>query len=205
MDKVRSAIEAVLFAAGECVPVDRLSLVLGVDREVILDTAASLAEEYEQSGRGIRLLFLNGSLQLCSAPEFSELISRTLETRKPAMLSQPALEVLAVIAYYQPVTRAMVERIRGVDCTFTLSSLLQKGLIEITGKLDAPGRPALYSTTDAFLRVMNISSLEQLPPLPAITDSEGIKKLQEQIQMLKMNETAEQLSITELEETSKEG
>ena len=202
MDKVRSAIEAVLFAAGECVPVDRLSLVLGVDREVILDTAASLAEEYEQSGRGIRLLFLNGSLQLCSAPEFSELISRTLETRKPAMLSQPALEVLAVIAYYQPVTRAIVERIRGVDCTFTLSSLLQKGLIEITGKLDAPGRPALYSTTDAFLRVMNISSLEQLPPLPAITDSEGIKKLQEQIQMLKMNETAEQLSITERKEVS---
>lgn len=204
MDNVKSAIEAVLFAAGESVPVDRLSLVLGIETGVVLENAEALSREYEQDGRGIRLLFLDGSLQLCSAPDYSGLISSVLETRRPAMLSQPALEVLAVVAYYQPVTRAFVDRIRGVDCSYTISSLLQKGLVEISGRLEAPGRPALYSTTDAFLRVMNISSLDSLPPLPAISDSEGLKKLQDQIQMLRMNEAAEQLSISEMNDTSKE-
>lgn len=198
MDNIKSALEAVLFASGECVPIDRLSLVFGIGSDAVLENARQLAAEYVQQNRGIRLLILDGNVQLCSAPDYSGLISSVLETRKPAMLSQPALEVLAIIAYYQPVTRAMIERIRGVDCSYTVSTLLQKGLIRISGRLEAPGRPSLYSTTDVFLRVMNIGNLEELPPLPAIADSEGLKKLQDQIQMLKMNETAEQLIMSEI-------
>ncbi len=179
------ALEAVLFASGEPVPVARLSLVFGVPEEDILVTADKLGEYYEKNGRGIRLLHLGGSLQLCSAPEHAKLIARVIEHRAAPKLSPSALEALAVIAYFQPVTRAYVEQVRGVDSSYTVSSLAEKGLIEPAGRLDAPGRPTLYRTTEAFLRVMGISSLDELPTLPDMSEADGLEKLQNAVEELK--------------------
>ena len=192
------ALEAVLFASGDPVPVARLSLVFGVPEEDIIVTAAKLAEYYESNARGRRLLRLGNTLQLCSAPEHAKTIAKVIEHRAAPKLSPSALEVLAIIAYFQPVTRAYVEQVRGVDSSYTVSSLAEKGLIEPCGRLDAPGRPTLYRTTEAFLRVMGITSLDELPTLPDMNEADGLEKLQEAVDKLKSR--GEQLEITELEE-----
>lgn len=181
---IRSAVEAILFAAGEPVPAARLSLVLGVSEDEIYAAAKSLSDEYSFDRRGIRLLRLDNDLQLCSSPEYAQLITKTLEQRKPPMLSQPALETLAVVAYFQPVTRAYIDQIRGVDSAYTVGVLLERGLIERCGKLDVPGRPSLLRTTDVFLRTMGISKLDELPVLPDITSGDGAQKLEEAIEKL---------------------
>lgn len=187
------ALEAVLFASGEPVPSARLSLVFGVPEEDIIDMAETLAREYEEQRRGVRLLRLGKSLQLCSAPEYAKLISKVIEHRAAPRLSPSALEALAIIAYFQPVTRAYVEQVRGVDSSYTVSSLAEKGLIEPAGKLEAPGRPTLYRTTEAFLRVMGVSSLDELPALPDMNETDGLEKLQDAVEKLKSR--GEQLEI----------
>lgn len=198
MNDICSAIEAILFAAGDSVPAARLSLVLGIDIEDVFSAAEELKNEYESSRRGIRLLRMGDKLQLFSAPEFAPHITKTLEQRRPPMLSQPALETLAVVAYFQPVTRAYIDQVRGVDSSYTVSVLLEKGLIKIAGKLDAPGRPALFKTTDAFLRTMGVEELSQLPKLPDMTSTEGIEKLQNSIQELKNAEIENQITFSEI-------
>ena len=202
---IASALEAILFAAGEPVPAARLSLVLGTDEEEILRTAGDLAESYRREERGLRILRLDGKLQMCSAPEYAPLITKTLEQRKPPMLSQPALETLAIVAYFQPVTRAYIDRVRGVDSSYTVSVLNERGLIEVCGRLDVPGRPSLFKTTDAFLRTMGLQDLSELPPLPDLSSSEGVEKLQHAIEELKNGVTPGQISLEEVEAASKEG
>ena len=200
-----SAIEAILFAAGDSVPIKRLSLVLEADEQVVSDTVDALAERYEKEERGMRILRLDDKAQMCSAPVFAAVISRCLETRKPPMLSQSALETLAIVAYFQPVTRAYIDRVRGVDSSYTVGVLVERGLIEISGRLEAPGRPALFRTTDVFLRTMGVSELSQLPPLPDLTGSEGVEKLQQAIDELQnAAETEDQLSLSEFTDPAKE-
>ena len=191
MTDLKSALEAVLFAAGESVPVGRLSLVFAVEQEDIMQAAKELSDEYDREGRGIRLLRMDNMLQLCSAPEYAQLIIKTLEQRKPPMLSQSALETLAIVAYYQPVTRAVIEKMRGVDSSYTISTLQDRGLIETCGKLEAPGRPTLYATTDAFLRVMGIETLQQLPPLPEVQGSEGTEQLRKSIEKIQEQDSGQ--------------
>ena len=198
MIDILSVIEAILFAAGESVPVARLSLILGVGEDEVLAAARELQEKYESEQRGMRILQLDDRLQMCSAPEFAPYISKVLEQRKPPMLSQPALETLAVVAYFQPVTRAYVEQVRGVDSSYTVSALCERGLIEECGRLEVPGRPAIFRTTDVFLRTMDISSLAELPPLPDMTNGEGIKKLQSAINKLQDPGLKEQISLSEV-------
>ena len=166
LKELEAALEGVLFAAGEPVGVERLCLGLEVDRATMDAVAQRLMDRYSYERRGIRLVRLDTSYQLCSAPEFAPYIRKTLENRKPARLSQPALEVLAVIAYYQPVTRAYVDQIRGVDSAYTVGLLLERELIEECGRLAVPGRPILYRTTKNFLRSFGLSSLEELPEMP---------------------------------------
>lgn len=191
--QLEAALEAVLFAAGEPVPAARISLVFGLPEEEVYAAAERLAAEYESAGRGIRLLRLDKKLQLCSAAEYAQLITKVIETRTAPRLSPSALEALAVVAYFQPVTRAYVDQVRGVDSSYTVSSLVEKGLIAPAGRLDAPGRPTLYRTTDAFLRVMGISSLDKLPSLPDMSATDGMEKLQSAIDALRGQ--GEQLSI----------
>ena len=198
MSDLNSALEAILFAAGDSVPIARLSLVLGIDESDIESCAKELQYVYEKEQRGMRILRLDDKLQMCSAPEYASFISKILEQRKPPMLSQPALETLAVVAYFQPVTRAYVEQVRGVDSSYTVSVLCERGLIEECGRLEVPGRPAVFRTTDVFLRTMGISSLEQLPKLPDISESEGMEKLQSAIEKLQNSGDGEQLSLVDI-------
>lgn len=183
--ELKAALEAIIFASGEPVPAGRISLVLGVPEAEVCSCAEALAEEYEREGRGFRLVRLDKSLQMCSAPQYAKAIARVIEHRAPPKLSPPALETLAVIAYFQPVTRAYVDEVRGVDSSYTVSSLVDKGLIEPSGKLEAPGRPTLYKTTEAFLRVMGVSELSELPKLPDMASTDGLEKLQGAIEALR--------------------
>lgn len=201
---ISAALEAILFAAGESVPLARLSLVLDTDEEELAHIAAELAERYEREGRGIRILRLGEKLQMCSDPDYAPFVIKALEQRRPPMLSQSALETLAIVAYFQPVTRAYIDRVRGVDSSYTVGALTERGLIEICGRLDAPGRPALFRTTDVFLRTMGISQLDQLPPLPDLTGSEGVEKLQQAIDELQNAAVQGQLSMSEVVDGAKE-
>ena len=203
MAELTSVLEAILFASGDSIPVARLSLVLGIGEEEILACADELAQRCESERRGIRLLRLDDSLQLCSAPEYAPYIARTLEQRKPPQLSQSALEALAIVAYFQPVTRAYIDQVRGVDSSYTVSTLLERGLVEVAGRLDVPGRPALLKTTDVFLRTMGLSSLEELPKLPDMSGGDGVLELQRRIEELQSG--GDQLSLDDLEKTEEPG
>ena len=139
-EELLSVIEAILFAAGDPVPASRIALVTGEETQTIVSAARELAAAYEENRCGMRLVQMNNLLQLCSAPEYADYIRRALEQRKPPKLSQPALEVLAIVAYFQPVTRAYIDQVRGVDSAYTVTTLLERGLIEACGRLDAPGR-----------------------------------------------------------------
>lgn len=197
INELKSAVEAILFAAGEPVPAARISLILSVSDDEVYDAAKSLSDEYSFNQRGIRLLRLGDKLQLCSSPEYAAAISKVLEQRKPPMLSQPALETLAVVAYFQPVTRAYIDQVRGVDSSYTVGVLIDRGLIEKCGRLEVPGRPSLLKTTDVFLRTMGISDLSELPELPDLSSTDGVKKLEDAIE--KLNTVgANQMQIEEI-------
>jgi len=170
--EIESIIESILFVSGEPVSQERIAAVLGISGYEVESAANRLRDKYSFERRGIRLVKLDNAIQLCSSSEFADYIRLALETRKPPQLSQPALEVLAVIAYFQPVTRAYIEQIRGVDSSYTVSILLDRDLIEARGRLAVPGRPIIYGTTPSFLRVFGLDSLHDLPELPPIPDSE---------------------------------
>lgn len=166
MKEIESAVEGILFASGDPVHIDRICIALEADRSTAERVLQNLMDHYAYDRRGVRLLHVEDTWQLCSAPDYAEVIRRAFEIRKPAKLSQPALEVLTVIAYYQPVTRAYVDQIRGVDSAYTVGLLLDRKLIEECGRLQVPGRPRLYRTTKNFLRSFHLHSLEDLPELP---------------------------------------
>lgn len=168
MNELEARLEAVLFASGDALSVERLANALGVTSEIIYETAESLSNQYDFDRRGIILVRMEDKLQLASRPDYADDIRRATESRRPPTLGPAALEVLTIVAYRQPVTRAFIEQLRGVDSGATVSSLADKGLIEEAGRLDVPGRPILYRTTDAFLRVFSIASLSDLPALPAL-------------------------------------
>ena len=161
--EIKRAIEAILFAAGDPVGVDRMALAIGAGRDQIEENLKALMDAYSFERRGMRIIRLEDAYQMVSAQELSEVITRALETRKPPKLSASALETLTVIAYYQPTTKAFVEQIRGVDSSYTISALLNKKLIEEQGRLTVPGRPILYGTTPDFVRTFGIASLDDLP------------------------------------------
>lgn len=193
VNELDCALEGILFAAGEPIGVERLCLALETSRAKIDAAAQRLMDRYDDERRGIRLLRMDTSYQLCSAPEYAGYIRKALETRKPAKLSQPALEVLAVIAYYQPVTRAYIDQVRGVDSAYTVSLLLERELIRECGRLAVPGRPILYQTTSNFLRSFGIASLEELPALPQ-SDQEGertARELEAKLERLRAGEASD--------------
>ena len=196
--ELESALEAILFASGEPVQVDRICVALDIDRPTVEQLLQKLMDYYAYERRGIRLLKIDDSWQLCSAPEYADFIRRALEQRKPPRLSQPALEVLAIVAYFQPVTRAYVDQVRGVDSAYTVTTLLERGLIEACGRLDAPGRPSLYRTSALFLRTMGMQSLDELPVLPDLSSDEGAEKLEQAISELRGR--GEQMELTDTEE-----
>lgn len=178
MKEIESAIEGILFASGEPVHVDRICVALEMDRPTVEQVLQRLMDYYSYERRGIRLLRIEDSWQLCSSPDHADVIRKAFEIRKPAKLSQPALEVLTIIAYYQPTTRAYVDQIRGVDSSYTMGLLQERKLIEECGRLQVPGRPHLYRTTKQFLRSFHLASLDELPEMPDL-GGEGQMRLSE--------------------------
>ena len=176
MKELEAAVEGILFASGEPVHIDRICLALDIDRRAAEQVLRRLGDYYSYERRGMRLLQMEDTWQLCSAPDYADIIRRAFEIRKSAKLSQPALEVLSIIAYYQPTTRAYVDQVRGVDSAYTVGLLLDRNLIEECGRLQVPGRPRLYRTTKNFLRAFHLTSLEDLPELPGM-EAEGQLRL----------------------------
>jgi segregation and condensation protein B len=174
LEAVTAAIEAILFAAGHPVEYERLSLVLGLSKTDVRSIVEAMSEEYnaKDSKRGLLLLTYPDSCQLATKEDFLPYIREALGIKRGGNLSASTLEALAVVAYNQPVTRSFVDAVRGVDSSYAMTSLIDKGLIESLSRLDAPGRPMLYTTTEKFLRVFGLSSLDELPeteltPAPA--------------------------------------
>ena len=165
-NSMAALLEAVLFACGEPIEISRLAAGLNLEKAAVREQLDAYAARLKRSDRGIELLFLGESVQLCSKKCFEDRIAAVVSARKNTPLSGAAMETLAIIAYNQPVTKSFVEQVRGVDCSGVIGSLTLKGLIEERGRLELPGRPLLYGTTDAFLRCLNIRSLADLPPLP---------------------------------------
>lgn len=163
--QAKAAIEAALFAAGYPVSFEKLAEALELSMIEISNLVADLQRDCAEEGRGIQLLNFGDSCQLCTKEEYIDKVRTALGIRQGGNLSKTSLETLAIVAYHQPVTKSYIEQLRGIDSTYSVNNLVEKQLIEVCGRLDAPGRPALYRTTDTFLRVFGITGLSELPPV----------------------------------------
>ena len=179
LQDIKSTVEGILFASGEPVSLERLCQVLEQDERTIEEVLHTLTDEYAFQRRGLLIVELDGRYQMCSAPEYAAQIRQALDLRKPPQLSPAALESLAIIAYFQPATKGVVEQIRGVDSAYTVNLLAERGLIEEAGRLNAPGRPVLFRTTERFLRCFGLKNLDDLPPLP---EREGERALAQELE-----------------------
>ncbi len=173
LKQYKAAIEAMLFAYAHPVSSASLAAVLEIETSVVDGLLNTISDELCAEDRGIALLHLEDKWQLCTKSEYQNYIKQVIDTRKNMPLSQAAMEVLAIIAYNQPVSRSFIEQVRGIDSSHTVHTLLQKSLIEEAGRLDLPGKPVSFRTTDVFLRTFGISSLEQLPSLHNADNSEN--------------------------------
>ncbi len=161
--EMEAIVEGLLFAAGDPVPVARIAEILDLDKSTAKRFLANMALKLQNSQRGILMREIDGSYQLCTRPEHFEYISRLVEPRQKQALSQAAFETLAIVAYNQPVTRARIEMIRGVNSDSSIATLIERNLIREAGRLDSPGRPMLYETTEEFLRSFGFKSVKDLP------------------------------------------
>lgn len=176
-----SAIEAVLFASGDPISIDRLSQTFEIKPEEVEKYIKELEKKYDEQGSGFYVVRLENTYQLVTREEFAPYIKTAFDIKRRTPLSPAALEVLAVIAYNQPVTRSFIEQVRGVDCSGVVSTLVEKGLIEERGRLELPGRPLLYGTTKTFLRSFSLNDLGDLPPLPK--DNPEVNDIGEQLEI----------------------
>ena len=188
MDNIKYAIEGILFAAGEPVRAAKLAVVLEKTIDEVEAAVAELKEEYNNDHRGFNIIDISDGYQICSRPEYYTYIREILGEQRNQPLSNAAMEALAIIAYKQPVTRGMVERIRGVNSDGCVNRLYERGLIEEAGRLDAPGKPILYRTTDTFLRCFGLRSPRDLPP---IDFKNIVPELEEYGEQLSMEDTDE--------------
>ncbi len=166
IEYARAALEAVLFAGGEPIEASRLAQALELKEEAIHSLAAVLSEYYDKNGSALQVMRLGSTYQITTRAEYAEPIRNALEIKRNAPLSNAAMEVLTIIAYNQPVTKGFVERVRGVDSSSTVNTLVERGLLEEAGRIEVPGRPVTYRTTPQFLRCFGLQTLVELPPLP---------------------------------------
>lgn len=178
--EIQAILEGILFAAGDAVELERLADIVDVDKKSLREILGKMIEDYNYSRRGIHIIRMDDSYQMCTRGEYFEYISRLAEPPRKQNLSNAALEVLSIVAYKQPVTRSSIEHIRGVNCDYIVNRLIERNFIEEKGRLDAPGRPILFGTTQHFLRSFGISALQELPEFDSLgqTIEEG-----EQIEM----------------------
>lgn len=172
MSELTSAFEAVLFSGGEPQSIDRFSQVFDITPEKVVKVMEALEKRLNEQKSGLELLRLDNTYQLATKAEYADYIKKMFDIRRRTPLSPAALEVLAVVAYNQPVTKSFIEQVRGVDCSGVVTTLVEKGLIEERGRLELPGKPLLYGTTKIFLRCFGINDLSELPPLPKNENAE---------------------------------
>ena len=165
LKEYKAAVEAMLFANGEPVTAEKLAAALGIEQPVVQRLLLNLQDDYSAKNRGLCLLQMEDRWQLATKAKYAECVKKVLDTRRNTPLSAAALETLTIIAYNQPVSRSFIEQVRGVDSSSTVNSLVEKGLVEEAGRLDLPGRPVSFRTTDNFLRVFGLKNLDELPPL----------------------------------------
>ena len=204
--EIKSAIEAILFANGGSVSSRQLAQSIDVTESVITKNAEELIKEYKEMDRGITIIKLSKNYQMVSQKAYAPQIRKAMDLKRNIPLSQAALEVLAVVAYNQPVTKSFIEQVRGVDCAGVIGSLTTKDLIEEKGRLELPGRPLLYGTTENFLRCFSLEGLEELPALPTNDNEETVDDNIEDDKQLSVfdNENSEEKSEegTEMEQDS---
>lgn len=175
-----AAVEAVLFAHGEPIEADKLAAAAEIEKETAERIVERLNDRYDEQGSAFTIGRLGSCYQMMTKPEYARYIKTAMETRRQAPLSPAALEVLAIVAYNQPVTRGFVDQVRGVDSSGVVRSLVERGLLEEHGRLnDVPGRPIAYRTTDTFLRCFGLNSLENLPPIPGSSDQIDLEEYEE--------------------------
>lgn len=183
MIKTKQAIEAILFTLGEAVSAEDIGKAIGHDKQTVLRIARQMKDEYEEAHRGVRIIELDGSLQMCTSPEMYDYVMNLTHQPKRHQLTDVMLETLAIVAYRQPVTRTEIEQIRGVSCSHAINKLLEYDLIMEAGRLNAPGRPILFGTTENFLRTFGVQSVESLPIITP-EQMEGFKEeAEEEVQM----------------------
>ena len=177
--KLQAVIEGILFTMGDSVDPGVIAKALEIEKSQVVDQLEKMRKAWEEEERGIRLVELDGSYQMCTAPETYEYLIRIAKQPKKYVLTEVLLETLAIIAYKQPITKAEIEKIRGVSCDHAVSKLVEYRLVAELGRMDAPGRPMLFGTTEEFLRSFGVSSIEELPMLDP-TQIEEFKQQAEQ-------------------------
>ena len=165
MDRIEAVIEAVLFAMGDSVPVDNLAVAIGHDEETTVKIIHNMMDKYESSDRGIKIIELENAFQMCTKQEFYEDLIKVAAAPRKYVLTDVLLETLSIIAYKQPITKMEIEKIRGVSCEHAVNKLVEYELVKELGRLDAPGRPMLFGTTEEFLRAFGVTSIEELPAI----------------------------------------
>lgn len=178
LDKTERRIEAMLFASGDPLEKRKIAEILDIEENTVHGIVENIRERYKKQDSPVDIRLLEGAYQMSTYAEYAPYIQSALEVRRSATLSQAALEALAVIAYNQPVTRAFVEEVRGVDCSSLIRNLVEKDLIEEAGRMNVPGKPIIYKTTATFLRSFNLESIEHLPTLPEVPTDDPDLELQ---------------------------
>ncbi len=179
----KAAIEAILFAMGESVEISRLADAIEEDIKTTRNILEEMTQEYRQEGRGIGITQLDDAVQLCTKAEMYEYLIKTAKAPRKMVLTDTVIETLSIIAYKQPITRVEIERIRGVSCDHAINKLLEYDLITELGRMDAPGRPLLFGTTQQFLRCFGVGSLEELPELSTVQIEEFKQQAEAEVQM----------------------
>ena len=181
--KLEAVVEAILFSMGEAVEIERLAAAVDHDEDTVRKIIRSMMTRYDEEDRGIHLIELDGSFQLCTKPEMYEYLIKVAHIPKKHVLTDVLLETLSIVAYKQPITRLEIEKIRGVSCEHAINKLLDYGLIQEAGRLDAPGRPILFGTTEEFLRCFDVQSVEELPDMNPDKIEELKQEAEEEVQL----------------------
>lgn len=182
-NKAKAVLEAILFTMGDSVEIDRLAAVIEEDKDTTKNLLDEMAEEYRREERGIAITVLDNAVQLCTKSELYEYLIKIAKTPKKFVLTDTLLETLSIIAYKQPITRLEIEKVRGVSCDHAVNRLLEFELITEVGRLDAPGRPLLFGTTEQFLRSFGVKSIEELPELSAVQIEEFKQQAESEVEM----------------------
>ncbi len=181
--KIQAAIEAILFTMGDSVELEKIAAAIGQDLQTTKKIIHLMMDQYQKEERGIRILELENAYQLCTKAEFFEYLIRIAKQPKKAVMSEVMLETLAIVAYKQPVTRIEIEKIRGVKCDHVINKLIDYNLIKELGRLDAPGKPILFGTTEEFLRHFGVQSLEDLPSISPVQVEDFKAEAEAEIQL----------------------